>query len=64
MKNNETNPPGSTLDAGTSAENLQHFVGTAHEVDLAVWLAEIPHDSAAKRIKADVIVMGTVASAG
>lgn len=52
MKKNETNPGDPMPQASTSAENIRHFVETAHAVDLAAWLAELPYELAKEQILA------------
>jgi len=52
MKKSKTNPGDPMPQATTSAESVRRFVETAHEVDLAAWLAELPHELAKKEILA------------
>lgn len=52
MSNNETSPSNAMPLDNASAETVQHFVETAHAVDLAAWLAELPHAQAQAQILA------------
>ena len=50
MGNNETNLGNVMPLDDASAETIRHFVETAHAVDLAAWLAELPHELAKEQI--------------
>lgn len=51
-RQNETTPGDSIPQASASTETVRHFVDTAHTVDLAAWLAEIPRDMAMEHMQA------------
>lgn len=52
MKKNEINSGDSMPQADASTETVRHFIETAHAVDLAAWLAQIPRDMATAQILA------------
>lgn len=52
MKLHAPDPGGSMPLADASTETVHHFVGTAHAVDLAAWLAQLPRDMATEQILA------------
>ncbi|HSH29795.1 MAG TPA: magnesium transporter [Thiohalobacter sp.] len=52
MRKNETSPGDAIPANGASAETIRQFVQTAHAVDLAAWLAELPRDQAKEQILA------------
>lgn len=52
MRMNETGPGDAIPLAGASPESVHHFIETAHAVDLAAWIAELPHGMAKKQILA------------
>ncbi|WP_096366488.1 magnesium transporter [Thiohalobacter thiocyanaticus] len=52
MRKNETSPGATMPPEDASNETIRHFVQTAHAVDLAAWLAELPQDLAQEQILA------------
>lgn len=52
MNKSETNPGDSMPQDSNLAESDAHFVETAHAVDLAAWLAELPRDMATEQLLA------------
>lgn len=52
MKMNTPHPGDAMPEANATAENIRHFIETAHAVDLAAWLADIPPDTVTATILA------------
>lgn len=52
MKDNETKLDNAIPLDSASAETIQHFVETAHSVDMAAWLVELPYEQAKKQFLA------------